>query len=97
MGRAGWNSYGFEVKFFHLELTHTALEDYIASLDSLGFADYILLERRNTLRKIVSSVVAHERAEFYRASGGAAQRNPVSLDVDAIQIDRNSKPLIDFL
>jgi hypothetical protein len=97
MRRAGWSNYGFEVKFFHLELTEVSLTDYVAALGDLGFRDYIVLERRNTLRKVVSSVIAHQRAQFHRARDASAELTRIVLDVDDIRIDRTAKPLLAFL
>ena len=59
MRAAGERVYGFEVKFFHLRCFGIDLKEYVAHLRALGFTHFVILERRNYLRKILSSVVAH--------------------------------------
>ena len=97
MREAGARIYGFEVKFFHLDYTDYDLETYLATLRALGFNRFIVLERRNLLRKIASSIVAHQRAQFHIGASASTGVNRIQLPVDAVRIDRDSKPLVDFL
>ncbi|MBT8448001.1 MAG: hypothetical protein HKO62_13035 [Gammaproteobacteria bacterium] len=97
MREAGSRIYGFEAKFFHLDYTAYDLDAFLATLRSLGFKHFIVLERRNLLRKIASSVAAHERSEFHIKASANAGVNRIHLPVDAVRIDRNCKPLREFL
>ena len=96
MRLAGSKFYGFEVKFFHLRILNTELADYVKSLPDLGFTHYIVLERKNYLRKIVSSVIAHQISRWHQADRESAVSSIV-LDVDNVQIDRDAKPLMAYL
>jgi hypothetical protein len=89
--------FGCEVKFFHLSLMNVHLQHYIEDLSRSGFDYFIILERRNYLRKIVSSVVAHKVARFQIPHNERAVLNRVRLDVDNVQIDHDSKPLLHYL
>lgn len=98
MAFAGQRYYGFEVKFFHLRLANVALPDYFDQLRQLGFDHFIVLKRRNFLRKIVSSLAARKRAATYhRQVGTQLELTRVYLDVGQIVIDRDAKPLLALL
>lgn len=89
--------YGCEVKFFHLNFTDYNLKNYIKQVYKLGIKRFIILRRKNFLRKIVSSVIAHQQAKFHISSQEKAALNQVKLDVNNVQIDREGKPLIAYL
>lgn len=97
MPRAGRRFYGFELKFFHLKLLNVELSPYVESLRRLRFAHFVILERRNYLRKIVSSVVAHKKSRFHQASYEKPVLTRVTIDVDCLRIDRDQKPLRAYL
>lgn len=97
MLRAGKNFYGLEVKFFHLKMLEIDLDSFIEKLYDLKFSHFIVLERRNYLRKIVSSLIAHETGKYHRSNSQSVVLNQINLNVDNIQIDHEAKPLIDFL
>lgn len=89
--------YGFEMKPFHFGLIGRSLDAMFSEFDALGFTHFILLERRNRLRKIVSSLVAHESGTYHLSTTESARLRPVHVNIEEIQIDFASKPLIDFL
>ncbi len=97
MPRAGKRFYGFEVKFFHLRRLNVQLSHYVGSLRCLGFTHFVILERKNYLRKIVSSVVAHQKCRFHQPSHEKAVLTRVRLNIDRLQIDRDCKPLVAYL
>jgi len=97
MNRAGQKFYGFEVKFFHLKLTKTNLSDYINHLHSLEFSHYIILERKNYLRKIVSSIIARERSQSHQTADEKPLLHQIEIDVSNVEIDRDAKPMIEYL
>ncbi len=94
---SGRKYYGFEVKFFHLRILDISLEDYIERLSRLGFTRFVVLKRRNYLRKIVSSLIAHERNQYFLQDAAQVKLHQVYVDVDQIRIDRDQKSLISFL
>ncbi len=89
--------YGFEAKFFHLKFNQLTLPSFLDAVQRLGFDHFIVLERRNYLRKVVSSVVAHGKAQFHVKSGESVDLSRVTLDVNRVEIDSDSKPLIAYL
>ena len=97
MTRAGHRYFGCEVKFFHLDLFGMELEPYVKALDELEFTRFIILERKNHLRKIVSSVIAKETGSYHKVVSAESKLTSVRLDVERIVIDRTAKPLIEFL
>jgi hypothetical protein len=98
MKKALHRYYGFEIKPFHFRLINYEPEDYFKILDSLGFSHFVLLERKNRLRKIVSSLIAHENKMRYHVGSDVNLKvRKVRVDVDSIAIDFDRKPLLDFL
>lgn len=98
MGDALHRYYGVELKPFHFRLIGYSPEDFLRGLESLGFTHYIVLDRRNRLRKLVSSLIAHERRDRYHLPRTAsAQLQRVRVNTRMIDIDYESKPLLRFL
>ena len=57
---AGSRFYGFEVKFLenqHLAIVGAGLSDYVQQLRDVGVMHYVILERKNYLRMLISWVV----------------------------------------
>ena len=90
--------YGVEIKPFHLRLIGYSADAMLRHLDDLGFTHFILLDRRNGLRKVVSSIIAHEvdgRSHF--GADEEAELRRVRVDVNDVRIDFDAKPLVDYL
>lgn len=95
--RSGRRFYGFEVKFFHLDLAHQTLADFIDDLRRLEFRHFIVLRRENLLRKVVSSLIAHRERTFHVKGGPRTGVRQIEIDPDRVYIDREEKPLLEFL
>jgi LPS sulfotransferase NodH len=96
--RAGARYYGFETKFFHLRLMEVGLPEYVRDLRHNGVDRFVVLERRNYLRKVVSAAVAHERAAFSRAAHDERPRpSRIRLDTEELRIEFSSEPLLAYL
>ncbi|MGD8388537.1 MAG: hypothetical protein PVG49_15430 [Desulfobacteraceae bacterium] len=100
--RLAWSGpfhYGMEVKFFHLNLFGVSLFDYIDRIHDIGFRHFILLERKNTLRAVVSSLIAARTGKWHQPFRSKAPVLPEPIDVGPgeIGIDRERKPLLAFL
>jgi len=90
--------YGFEMKPFHFRLIGYSAEAFLDHLDSVGFNHFILLDRRNRLRKIISSVIAHSRdGDYHIGSERSARLTKAHVNIDDLRIDFDSKPLIEYL
>jgi LPS sulfotransferase NodH len=90
--------FGIEVKPFHYHLMGLPVEQFVSRLGSLGFTHYIILDRNNRLRKIVSSVIASQADNKYHIhTAEQSQRSRVFLDVNSVKIDYDDKSLLGFL
>lgn len=92
---------GFEVKPYHLRLNGVKVPDYLTDVTSLGVDSFLLLSRRNHLRKVVSSLVARRDGRFHRSAGTgsgkpAGPTAPVRLDCDRIRLDNQERSLPEF-
>jgi hypothetical protein len=97
MALAGRHSYGCELKFFHARLIGMKFSALFDHFEAVGFDKFIVLRRENTLRKIVSSVVLHEIGRTHVSQGASTQPHSVRIDVGGVRIDRDRKPLIEYL
>ena len=87
--------YGFEVKPFHWRLLDCDPGAFLQSVEARGFDRFILLWRRNALRKIVSSVVSRQRRQFHSTT--PLGLFPITLDPERVSLDRNDGPLLETL
>lgn len=90
---------GIEAKFYHLHDHGVALHVFLDELRGVGAGEchFIVLRRRNYLRKIVSSLAARQRGQWFARPGIPVP--PVRLDVnpDRVCIDGDAQPLLDYL
>jgi hypothetical protein len=88
--------YGFEVLPTHLHAGQMDEGDFIAALEDLGFEHFILLTRRNILRKIVSNLVARERGQWRLGAGETAPLTRVHVDTRNLTL-ASVKPLLSHI
>jgi hypothetical protein len=90
--------FGFEVKPFHYHLMGLSADQFVSRLGQLGFTHYIILDRNNRLRKIVSSVIASQSDNKYHIhKAEQSKRSRFYLDVNSVRIDYDDKSLLCFL
>ncbi len=94
---AGKPRYGFEIKFYQARMVNLPLETLVPRLDAMGFTHFIILRRRNFLRKVVSSIVAHASSRWHVPAGSVATLQRVVVPVDGVRIDHTVAPLLDLL
>jgi hypothetical protein len=58
---------------------------------------FILLERQNYLRKIVSSVVAEKIGKYHLRTDSNPELVRVKIEIDELDLDYDRKPLLDHL
>lgn len=98
MRRALHRFYGCEIKPFHFRLIGYSPESFLQHLDALGFRHFILLDRKNRLRKIISILIAFQSGRRYHNSARTEARlNRVRIDVNDVRTDFDAKPLVDYL
>ncbi len=89
--------FGFEVKPFHIsKYLGKDIKDYITSLnDTVDY--FIVLKRKNFLRKIVSSLVAQSTGFYHMGKKNKSQLKKININFNKINIDFKEKSLIEFL
>lgn len=89
--RAGRRYFGFEVKPFHLHHAPYSLPGHIDALRRHGVEHFVLLRRKNLLRKLVSSITASQYTSHI-SSTEERKRMSVHVNVDRVG-DRQKRPL----
>ena len=97
MDSLGDVSFGFEVKFHHLEHCGVSSSDYLKALKQLGINKHIVLRRHNIFRKIVSSLVAVESGQWHAAIGQKTARKKITINPDQLTVDRKTGTLKSLL
>lgn len=99
MGRSRKPFFGFEVKPYHLKLLGQDPEEYFNYLQSLGFERFILLDRANRLRKIISSLLSQQSGVYHVSPGNFKRhrKSKILINLDNIQIDNDAKTLLEYL
>jgi hypothetical protein len=94
---AGNRFYGFEVKPFHLHMAGMGIERFVHRAQDIPIDHYIVLERKNHLRVIVSSLIAHAKSVWFITNGKQPRLQQIALDPDGVEIDRSCRPLVELL
>ena len=98
MKRAYHRYYGFEIKPFHFKLIGHTPGSYLNVLEQNKFEHFIILNRKNRMRKIISSTIAHsDKSRYHIKSNEKSSIKKIHIDVNHVQIDFDNKPLIDYL
>lgn len=87
--------WGMEVKPYHLKLLNISWDTFMKTISEHD-ASFIILKRNNYLRKIVSSMIAHQTGVFHY-SNNSIPKSKIRIDPNRIDIDRTSNSLIGFL
>lgn len=94
--RAPW--LGIEMKFYHLRRLGLDLGEFIGELrQRTDPCRFVVLRRANTLRKIVSSLIAKEAGRYHRSARESLERHRVRVDPDLVPIDTERRTLLGFL
>jgi LPS sulfotransferase NodH len=92
---------GVEAKFFHLHdhgiALHTFLDEMRSATPEGGACRFIVLRRKNYLRKIVSSLVARQRGRWFARQGTPLPPVHVEINPQRVCVDGDAQPLIDYL
>jgi hypothetical protein len=100
MRAAGHRTFGFETKFLdehHLKVIGLDLESYIDALSRLGFDRYVVLTRRNILRRLVSGIVLRETGRAHVLATQAHERRRFHLDLNGIPLGARSFDVVDAI
>lgn len=92
---------GVETKFFHLHdrgiALHTFLDELRSEFPEPGACRFIVLRRKNYLRKIVSSLAARQRGRWFARPGSPLPPVHLEINPERVCIDGDAQPLIDYL
>jgi LPS sulfotransferase NodH len=97
ISKSSSETYGFEIKPYHFRLVGMTLEDYLKEIESIGFHKFIVLDRKNKLRKIISSIKAKQSGVYHLKIGSNPKIEKINIPVHEIQIDHECKSLLEFI
>lgn len=89
----------FEIKFLpehHLKMLADDIEQYVHAVTRLGVTKFILLERRNLLRRAVSGQILRRSGISHVKSGQEFQTPKILLDLEAVPLGHAFVPLETF-
>lgn len=89
--------FGFELKPFHLRHFGWRFDNFLPAVEALGFNRFVLLDRRNRLRKIVSSLIARQTGAWHVKAGLKVVVRQIRLPVDSFRLDFHCGTLSDVL
>lgn len=96
MSLAGFNVFGFETKYLDgvdLHRIQLDLEAYVDALLTLGFSHFVVLERRNLLRRFVSREVGRARGGKWHVTE-SPDLTRVELDPDSVVVNEVERTLL---
>ena len=97
--RAGLNFYGCEVKLIshpHLDNSQISLPDFFNGLKKTGFNYYIILERKNKLRQLVSNAIAIQKGKWHNRKDESSKKEKVFVDFHALTQNKYES-FVDFV
>lgn len=71
--------YGFEAIFFHLRSYRITLRQFLDAARGAGVGRFIILQRRNTLRTVVSGALAYQGRRWHLSADDQAKPQRVAL------------------
>ncbi|MEM7164070.1 MAG: hypothetical protein AAF581_01325 [Planctomycetota bacterium] len=99
LGQRGGAYYGFEASFAQLNLLGTTLTSFVEGLESdLRNVHFVLLERRNLLRVIVSLRIGRQTGKMHLRPGEKARSARVVLNPSDVSLRPGIvRPLVDLI
>lgn len=98
MALAGLQVFGFETKYVDggdFQRLNMSLEAYVDELKKLGFTHFILLERKNMLRRFVSTAVGRERGGQWHNRGDQTLTT-ITFDTEHVRSGPIRRPLLEW-
>lgn len=92
-----WGWFGCEVTTRNARDLGLSLEATVDMLRRLGFRRFVVLERRNHLRRYLSSLVGEARGRLHLEAGRLAGATAVALDPESTGLSRDRLPLLEVL
>lgn len=95
MVHAGSRYYGFEVKFLHLDALGLSSADYLERIENLGVDHFIVLRRRNTLRVLVSVIIAAQDGPYHQSSDTPSKLRQAIVPIEKTLRDGSTRSLVE--
>ena len=74
------------------------MSNFIHDIENKGFNYFIILDRKNRLRKILSSIIAHQHLnKWHNTKEEQNKLIKLKVNLNRVEIDFDSKPLIKYL
>lgn len=89
--------YGFETKFDHLDHLKMGIQSYIEQLRQAQFNYFIVLERKNYLRRIVSHFVGLANNRWHQKKDEKGKITQVKIDVETLCLGLHCQSLLAHL
>ena len=90
--------YGLEVKFFHLRALGSELGPFLDGLEAaLGKMHYIVLQRENTLRMVLSTLAARHTGVWHLRRDKERKPDRFHVDIEAVFVNRENARLLELL
>lgn len=86
---AAARTYGLELQLSQLEMLDASLRDFLEAAKRLGFCRFIVLDRPNHLRKIVSNMMATQLGRHHVKAGTRARKLRLRLNPKRCFIDHH--------
>jgi len=88
--------YGFEIQFYQLRELSVPLSEFVSKVTEMGFERFILLDRKNYLRAVVSNLLASQRSKFRLTTGERPELKTVRINIKQVY-PREDSSIIDLL
>ena len=72
--------YGFEIMYMHMRKLGISKEQFLTAILDLGYTHFIVLSRKNVLRKVTSMMVAQTTGRYHLGMSKSTQLVQVMLD-----------------
>lgn len=98
--RAGRRHFVLSVHFLrgqHLEIVGMGLEELLDAIAALGLDRIALLERKNSLRVLISSYAGSRRGTWHVPAATETERKSFVLDPRSVEFARTKQPLLAWL
>jgi hypothetical protein len=90
----------FEIKFLHahhMKMLGVDIDGFVNKMTQLGVGKFIILDRKNLLRRAISGVNLRESGVSHLKAGEVAQKKKKEFDVDSVPLGNLNVPLDDFI
>jgi hypothetical protein len=88
---------GAEVKPRHLRELELELHPFLERATAAGVDRFVVLRRRNLLRKVVSAAVGVQTGRYHLPAGTRLPPARIAIDPDRVAIEYTERPLLEFL